>query len=91
MISIRNEIKAKIIKYHCYVHRTDKIKANGIAIKIIDGYVILLNENLSAHTLEKVLIHELLHIELGHLDEYKHLPNSWKEKEVALNMERMEL
>lgn len=74
-----------------YVYEFDLENLKGLSIKSGDDYIILINESLNRKSQQEALVHELLHIELGHLDEYKHLPNSWKEKEVALNMERMEL
>lgn len=40
----------------------------GYTVKKEDNYIIIINSKFSHHTRKKTLIHELLHIELGHLE-----------------------
>lgn len=63
-------------------------KKNAITYKSLAEYVILIREDLSAKKIAESVEHELWHIILGHLDEYKDLSIADKELEVALNMEQ---
>ncbi|NLM14887.1 MAG: hypothetical protein GX218_03410 [Clostridiaceae bacterium] len=58
-------------------------EARGITTKILDGYVVLLEESMSFEKLLDTLKHELYHILLGHLDDdVKNIEE--KEWEVSL-------
>lgn len=49
-------------------------------------YIVLVNDNLNAETMERAVTHELLHIILGHMDEARDLPETVKEAQVASMM-----
>lgn len=61
---------------------------NGYTEKILDGYVIFVNENLNQEKVTETVQHELWHIILGHLDDNKEMSEHDKEFEVFLNMHK---
>ncbi len=58
----------------------------GFAAKNSNGYVIVVNSQLSDEEQIRTTVHELCHIKLGHLDERKHISNEEKEDEVEVQM-----
>lgn len=60
----------------------------GVSKKTKDGYVILLNKDMSDKKRMETIIHEFLHIMLGHHDARKELSIEQKESEVDFYMNR---
>ena len=61
---------------------TDLKTARAITVKTSDAYIVLLNPSLSPSSTSKTILHELCHIQLGHLDSLTHLPEAEKEQQV---------
>lgn len=68
------------------VHMTDlNGESHGLATKMNDGYIVLLERSLSFDRLMLTLQHELTHIILGHLDDDVK-SEAQKEMEVAMSL-----
>ena len=63
--------------------------ARGYVQKFREGYLILVDDWLSGHALERTLMHEFLHIKLGHLDERVDIEDDQKEEEVRNALKAM--
>ena len=63
----------------------------GFATKNSNGYVVMVNSQISDEEQRRTIIHELCHIKLGHLDEHVDKPDDYKEKEVRKCMEKLNL
>lgn len=82
----KSELDKLITEFDCTVCFKPHIGSKGVTVSTLDGYCIVIDESLSPECVTEVVEHELWHIILGHLDEYKYLPDWQKELEVKLNM-----
>ena len=63
----------------------------SFATKNSNGYVVMVNSQISDEEQRRTIIHELCHIKLGHLDEHVDLSEDVKECEVRELMEHLNL
>jgi Zn-dependent peptidase ImmA (M78 family) len=64
------------------IHRIRLSGCRGFATKNSNGYVVMINSQISDEEQRRTILHELCHIKLGHLDENVDLPEEVKESEV---------
>jgi len=88
---IANKIERFIAKNGVTVRRHPLPACKGLAKKAKDGYLILVDDRLDNAQALDVLLHELMHIKLGHFDGRQDLPEWLKEKEVAQALEELEI
>ncbi|NMA18860.1 MAG: ImmA/IrrE family metallo-endopeptidase [Clostridiaceae bacterium] len=73
------------------IRRIRLLGCKGFATKNSNGYVVMVNSQISDEEQRRTIIHELCHIKLGHLDEHVDLSEDVKECEVRELMEHLNL
>ena len=63
----------------------------GSTEKMSSSYIVLIDDTLDNNHMMQTLAHELLHIILGHFDEYSYMTEEEKEAEVAEMIEAFEI
>jgi len=84
-------IRQTIDRYGITVRRIKLSACRGLSYKLTDGYLVLIDSELDSHKALDVLLHELMHIKLGHFDGRQDLPEWLKEKEIAQALEELEI
>lgn len=85
MLDMRDAIQQMDV----HVQRYPIPGTRGLVTKFLDGYLILISDQVEGRQLERTLAHELLHIQLGHLDDRRDLPEEEKEAEVREALKAM--
>jgi len=75
-------VRQTIDRYAVTVRRAQLPACRGLSHKLPDGYLVLIDDRLTQGRAERALLHELLHIKLGHFDHRADLPEWLKELEV---------
>ena len=74
-------MELRVLRYFLAVAR--QCGCRGSTKKLSDSFMVLIDDAMDNSTMMHALTHELLHIILGHFDEFAELPEDEKEAEVS--------